>query len=67
MAKFKIIMKNIHRPSVFAGTTAAAVLISLGLSFPISIELAIGSATVVMLVALATLEYTSSSKRLQVK
>jgi len=60
-------MKNIHSPSVIAGAFAATVLISLVLSFPISIEHALGFATVGMLVALAALEYTSGTKRLQGK
>jgi hypothetical protein len=60
-------MKNIHSPSVLAGAIAATVTIFLGLSFPISIDILIGYATVGMLVALGTLEYTSSRKRLQVK
>ncbi|MCF7687446.1 MAG: hypothetical protein K9M98_00565 [Cephaloticoccus sp.] len=60
-------MKNIHTPSLFAGAIAATILISLGLSFPISMDLLVGYATVAMLVALALLEYTPSRKRLQVK
>lgn len=60
-------MKNIHSPSVFAGASAATVLIFLGLSFPIGIDLLIGYTTVGMLVALGALDYNSSRKRLQVK
>jgi len=60
-------MKNIHTPSLFAGAFAATILISLGLSFPISMDLLVGYTTVAMLVALALLEYTPSRKRLLVK
>ena len=60
--------KSIHTPSVIIGAIAATTLISLGLSFPISIESLIGFWSVGILVALTTLEYRSGSpKRLQVK
>jgi hypothetical protein len=60
-------MKNIHTPSVIAGAFAASVLIFLGLNFPISMDLLVGYSAVVVLLALVTLEYTPSRKRLQVK
>lgn len=60
-------IKSIHSPSVIAGAIAATTLISLGLSFPISFELVVGLWSVGILMALATLEYGSSSKRLQAK
>ena len=61
-------IKSIHSPSVFIGGLTATVLISLGLSFPISIESFIGFWSVGILVALTTLEYRSRSPmRLQVK
>ncbi len=62
-----IIMKNIHTPSVIAGAFAASVSIFLGLNFPISMEIVVGYSTVAVLLALVTLEYTPSRKRLQVK
>lgn len=61
-------IKSIHTTSVLIGAIAATVLISLGLSFPISFESLIGIWSVGILMALTVLEYGSKhSKRLQVK
>lgn len=60
-------MKNLHSPSVIAGASAATLLISLGLSFPISIDVAVAYAAVGMLVALAVVDFVPQRKRLQVK
>lgn len=60
-------MKNLHTPSVIAGAIAATLLISLGLSFPISIYVAVAYAAVGALVALAFLDLVPRRKRLQVK
>jgi predicted neutral ceramidase superfamily lipid hydrolase len=60
-------MKNLHTPSLIAGALAATLLISLGLSFPISIEIFVAYAAVVTLVALAMVDLVPKRKRLQVK
>lgn len=60
-------MKNLHTPSLIVGALAATLLISLGLSFPISIEVFVAYAAVVTLVALAMVDFVPQRKRLQVK
>ncbi|MCC6415315.1 MAG: hypothetical protein IT582_05360 [Opitutaceae bacterium] len=60
-------MKNLHSPSVLAGAFAASLLISLGLSFPISIEVAVSYIAVGVLVALAAADFAPQRKRLRVK
>ena len=60
-------MKNLHTPSLIVGAFAATLLISLGLSFPISIEIFVAYAAVVTLVALAMVDFVPQRKRLQVK
>lgn len=60
-------MKNLHSPSVLAGALVASLLISLGLSFPISIDVAVSYLAVGTLVALAVAEFVPQRKRLRVK
>ncbi|MFZ9683418.1 MAG: hypothetical protein ACO3DQ_09500 [Cephaloticoccus sp.] len=60
-------MKKILNSTVSAGSIAAALILSLGLSLPISIDVIVAYAATGMLMALAISEYVTNRKRLQVK